>query len=113
MSRYTRTMLALIVADACLILFLTFGAVFPSRIALPQYAQVMPDEFYDFSAKTSPFDVRREPKKQAKAAIPVISARSIPVNTSYAAPQRSSYPLRASAATASQSGSTQEIEQVN
>lgn len=54
MSRFTRTVLSLLIVDIGLILFLTFGAAFPSRIAVPDPTVAQPDDFYDYSAKASP-----------------------------------------------------------
>lgn len=93
MSRYTRTVLSLIVADAVLVLLLTFGAVFPSRLAIPPAGEAMPHEFYDYTAKISPFDVPSEPQKRAKTKVPVISARSLPLLSRLTVePERSAYP---------------------
>jgi hypothetical protein len=92
MSRYTRTILTLLVANACLVLFLTYGAVFPSRLGIPNAGEAMPDEYYDFTVKESPFYVPAEPPKQAKVAIPVISARSLPLlGQLEVEPERSEY----------------------
>lgn len=103
MSRYTRTILSLLVADAILVLFLTFGAVFPSRLAIPDAGEAWPEEFYDYTAKVSPLDIPK-PEKRIKSTIPVFSARSLPLLSSLQVePQRSNYelsdgeyPLRAS-----------------
>ena len=54
MSWFTKTVLAFVIVDASLILFLTFGAVFPKRIAVPEPGIAQAEDFYDFSAKASP-----------------------------------------------------------
>lgn len=93
MSRYTRTILSLLVADAVLVLFLTFGAVFPSRLAIPDAGEAWPEEFYDYTAKVSPLDIPK-PEKRVKASIPVFSARSLPLlSLLEAEPQPANYPV--------------------
>jgi hypothetical protein len=109
MSRYTRTVLSLAVADAILVLFLTFGAVFPSRLSIPDAGDAMPEEFYDYTAKISPFQVPANDQKRTKVTIPVFSARSLPLLSSLQAQPEpaqyhasdSEYPIRASFAVAS------------
>ena len=46
MSRFTRTVLTLLVADCLLILFITFGYVFPDRLQTKQPGEAMPN-IYD------------------------------------------------------------------
>lgn len=48
-------MLSLIITDVLLLLFMTYGYAFPSRIPLPDPRQPLPSYEYDNSAKTSPF----------------------------------------------------------
>ncbi len=67
MSRYTRTLLSLIVADCLLILFITFGSVFPRRMDVSQPGTAMPDSYYDYSAKVSPFPQQRARKPVTEA----------------------------------------------
>jgi hypothetical protein len=96
------------VADAIWVLFLTFGAVFPSPLAIPDAGEAMPEEFYGYTAKVSPFEVPAEPKR-AKAKVPVVSARALPLLSQLRAePERAGYqalsteyPMRASVAVAS------------
>jgi hypothetical protein len=76
MSWFSRTVLGLVIVNACLVLFLTFGAVFPSRLSVSELGSGMPDSFYDHSAKSSPFHVTKKPKQRRPTPIPVISARS-------------------------------------
>lgn len=68
MSRYTRTMLGLLLLDAVLVLFLTFGAVFPSRLRIPDSAEAFPETFYNFSAKRSPFTGSQKMRRSTKRA---------------------------------------------
>jgi hypothetical protein len=122
MSGYTRTILALAVANACLVLFLTYGAVFPSRLGIPSAGEAMPDEYYDFTVKESPFYVPAEAPKQVKAEIPVISARSLPLLSRMVADPESAeyatgefeYPIRAGMSSHTQwdlpSGSSVELQ---
>ena len=63
LSRYSRTLLTLIVADVLLLLFLTYGYAFPSHMALPDPQRRLPEAYYDYSAKTSPFVVSAKPAK--------------------------------------------------
>jgi hypothetical protein len=54
MSWFTKTVLAFVIVDVCLVLFLSYGAVFPKRMTLPDPREAQAAEFYDFSAKGSP-----------------------------------------------------------
>lgn len=76
MSHYTRTVLALIAADAVLVLFLTFGAIFPSRLSIPDVRGAATEAFYDDSSKASPFEGTRQRANRAgstrKATPPVL-----------------------------------------
>lgn len=79
MSRLKKTLFTLVLGDAALVLFLTFGSVFPSRLEVTAPGSAMPEQYYDYSAKSSPFEVPREERHVAPAPMPKISARSMPL----------------------------------
>jgi hypothetical protein len=81
MSRFTRTLFGCVIADAALVLFLTFGYVFPSRISVHDPDQAMPEAYYDYSAKISPVEAAKpvRAKRRIAQAIPLISARTMPL----------------------------------
>ncbi len=78
-TRFRRTVLGFLAADALLLLFLTYGSVFPSRMSIPEVGQSMPEQYYDYSAKSSPFEVPKDTRRAAAQPIPKISARSVPL----------------------------------
>ena len=80
MSNFTKTLLGLTFVNALLVLFLSFGAVFPSRVSLADPADALPNNFYDYSAKASPFRGSEKPKRSRTAS----TARPRPVTTASA-----------------------------
>jgi hypothetical protein len=62
-SRFTKTLLSLIIADVLFLLFMTFGYAFPSKMALPDPQKALAEAEYDYSAKASPFVVPQKLRK--------------------------------------------------
>jgi hypothetical protein len=75
-SRFSRTVRYILIADVTLILILIVGFVFPSKLTLPEPGQAQPEAYYDYSAKVSPIVVTRAAPPARKRAMPVISART-------------------------------------
>jgi hypothetical protein len=77
-----KTLLGFLIADVILVLYLTFGMVFPSKTALAISdteiaAATVPAPSADAAnspAKSSPLNVNR-PRKQKHVKVPVVSAR--------------------------------------
>ncbi len=78
-SCFRRTVSSLLLGDAALMMFLTYGYVFPSRMSLPEMNQNLPEQYYDYSAKSSPFQVSQESRLKPPSRTPIISARSMPL----------------------------------
>ncbi len=81
-SRTRRTLFSLAIGDAALLLFITYGSVFPSRIAVPEPGRAMAEDYYDYSAKSSPLEVPPESRPAAGQSVRKISARSMPLMAS-------------------------------
>lgn len=79
LSRLGHWLRAFAVADGVLVLFMSFGVVFPSKIK-PVTAErdAMPEAYYNMSAKTSPLDIPQE-IREPRSKLTVISARNLPL----------------------------------
>lgn len=74
-ARFGRVLTGFAIADAVMILFLTFGFVLPQRISRNTEPGGMPADFYDYSGKISPFTPPAPDPVIAKVEIPKITAR--------------------------------------
>ena len=70
-----------LVADTVLVLFLTFGYAFPSKIEKLQTsdADATYRASYENVAKSSPLDIKRESARTARVQVPRLSARNMPL----------------------------------
>lgn len=85
-TAFQRGVIVLAIVDAALILYLTFGLIFPRHVVIAETPQVAVD-WYDYSAKLSPFAVTAEAPQAAKVVIPRLDVRNIDVaSLSAAAP---------------------------
>src|SRR5512142_2935006 len=73
LSAFSKAILSLVIADVVLLLVLTYGSVFPSRIkiTIPDPEQQQPDSYYDSSAKVSPFP-KAAPKRHRGSPYPAL-----------------------------------------
>jgi len=67
------------VADGVLVLFMSFGVVFPTKMKPAEPGEAMPDSYYNYSAKTSPFEIQRRNVQERRTKPVVISARTLPL----------------------------------
>lgn len=63
LSGFGRTLVILVIADVALLLFLTWGWIFPSRMNLPEPEAQQPASYYDYTAKISPLP-KAAPKRK-------------------------------------------------
>lgn len=75
-AAFQRSVIVLSIIDAALLLFLTFGLIFPRHTVIAETPQVEVD-WYDYSAKLSPFAVPTEPSQAPKVQIPRLDVRNV------------------------------------
>jgi len=73
-ASFGRVLTGVAIADAAMVLFLSFGSVFPTRSAQTEPGG-MPADFYNYSDKISPFTPRVPDPVAMKVEVPKITAR--------------------------------------
>jgi len=67
-----------LIADVAVILFLTFGFVFPTKIGGPGSRDGV-FAASEYQGKSSPLEIRREPAAEPRTEVPRFSARTYPL----------------------------------
>lgn len=79
LRRLGGTLRYFLIANVVLVLVLTFGFVFPTKIDGQALGQSSVASAADYQGKSSPLDIPREAKPEPKAQVPKYSARTYPL----------------------------------